>query len=728
MARISKYIKGDTSTSDAPSIDTSWGIQNAGPYIGIVKQNFDEFKSGRLKVLIPSITGDYNAKEDNLIECRYLSPFYGNKGLTYVTAGNKYADSQFSYGFWAVPPDLETRVLVIFAEGKTENAFWIGCVQEPITNHMTPGLASDSNVVDEQGKSANQEYGSTNIPAGEINRLKKDVTYYNYEEKPHPIHPFADTLLKQGLIGDNIRGTTTSSAQRESPSQVFGMSTPGRKNYGSVTRNTGPKESNEEDIVDRLSGHTFVMDDGAADGSNQLTRLRTASGHQLLMHDTAGVVYIANGSGNAYIEMTKDGRIDVYSGVGGINLRTEGDFNLHSDSNINFHANGQIRMKAETELVQSSDMTMNISKSGTFTTSTNGSVMTFGSQGISSYTGGQQLHGAAGGTHLAGGQIHFNSCSPSNSWGPHWLNNGSVSMVTREEGDVELSQKGIKPLDMFSRQTKTTVHRFVTHEPMFRADIISSDGIIPIDHDDKKQWSRLSNTPGTTEYMNQSNRLSDNQSIRYAQYQADALEYVKQKMGNSTNVTKAKELLTEFGLDYDKIYGINGRMDLPFDIKDSISTKIKGVDILTTAKDSMSSVLSSQVLEKFTNKSTELFKDNVFVNSSGQLFAIGKDNIDLASSTLHTVKGLKENLSTGNVSSAISNISNISNTFTNVTGGKIIGINKMSGAITRSIAKFRGLDTMNPNEMANVFKPAGLGKGLMKAVGSIGGIIKGWFS
>ena len=53
------------------------------------------------------------------------------------------------------------------------------------------------------------------------------------------------------------------------------------------------------------------MDDGAADGTNQLTRLRTASGHQMLMHDTEGVVYIANGSGKAFIEMDTDGTVSV---------------------------------------------------------------------------------------------------------------------------------------------------------------------------------------------------------------------------------------------------------------------------------------------------------------------------------------------------------------------------------------------------------------------------------
>ena len=37
--------------------------------------------------------------------------------------------------------------------------------------------------------------------------------------------------MKQGLVQDNVRGTTSSSARRESPSAVFGISTPGRVRY-----------------------------------------------------------------------------------------------------------------------------------------------------------------------------------------------------------------------------------------------------------------------------------------------------------------------------------------------------------------------------------------------------------------------------------------------------------------------------------------------------------------
>ena len=104
---------------------------------------------GRLSVLIPSLAQTGNGTSDQLITCEYLSPFYGAKGVRHNIPGSvEYEHSQHSYGFWAVPPDLETKVLVIFAEGKMNQAFWIGCVQDPYTNHMIPGVASSTRTHD----------------------------------------------------------------------------------------------------------------------------------------------------------------------------------------------------------------------------------------------------------------------------------------------------------------------------------------------------------------------------------------------------------------------------------------------------------------------------------------------------------------------------------------------------------------------------------------------------
>ena len=478
---LHNYLKGDASTSKAPGVDKSWTGNNPGPYVGTVKGNIDPTRMGRLKVHIPSLASTSNPTEDQLITCEYLAPFYGAKGGKYAKgAGIDFADSQHSYGMWMVPPDLETKVLVIFAEGKMNQAYWIGCVQEPYTNHMTPGIASSTNTNDlgdagfegpdaGEVESKKTKYGSENVPSGELNRNRQAALQNgNYESIPKPIHPFAETLLKQGLSADDIRGNTSSSARRETPSRVFGISTPGRLDETTTRVNVGTKDSEAKDFVTRKTGHTFVMDDGDVDGNNQLTRLRTASGHQLLMHDTEGVVYLANGSGKAFIEMDTDGTISVYS-EGGINMRTGLDFNLHSDTNINFHAKGTINFTSENHVsLNAEGYLFAMGEKGVFSSAQKGAVRHYGRDGISSYTDGTQLHGAGGRIDLAGSQVHLNSVFASEVWGPKWLNADAVGIkVTEGLIDIDINDPLLRG-QKNKIDNRTTVTDFVTHEPYDR--------------------------------------------------------------------------------------------------------------------------------------------------------------------------------------------------------------------------------------------------------------------
>jgi hypothetical protein len=474
------YLKGHASTSKAPGNDTAWSGESAGPYIGVVKNNVDPLRMGRLQVNIPGLSKTNDPISGNLVTCEYLSPFYGAKDARHSIPGSTdYKDSQHSYGFWAVPPDIGTRVLVIFAEGKMDQAFWIGCVPEPMTNQMTPGIASSTLTHDAldgtfEGADAGfqqdkkSRYGTTNVPSGEVNRTNTGATPQQIANAKRPIHPFAETLLKQGLSADDIRGNTSSSARRETPSHVFGISTPGRKDETTTKVKVGTKDTELQDYVTRKTGHTFVMDDGAEDGTNQLTRLRTASGHQLLMHDTEGVVYLANGSGKAFIEMDRDGTISVYSD-GGINMRSGRDFNVHSDMNINFHAKGAINFTSETNLALNAEgYVFAMGEKGILNSSQKGSVRNYARDGISSFTDGAQLHGAKGRIDLAGSQVHFNSVGASSTWGPGWLKPDAIGIKVTEglidiDDDNALAQG--KPNKI---ENKTTVSDFVTHEPYDR--------------------------------------------------------------------------------------------------------------------------------------------------------------------------------------------------------------------------------------------------------------------
>ena len=488
---------GFTDTQDnQKGFNEKYVDNDPGPYIGTVKVTVDPLKMGRLGVNIPALSQTTNPTASQIIWCQYLSPFYGAKSINAVSEIDPYLykETQHSYGMWAVPPDVDTDVLVIFAKGEQSNAtaFWIGCVQKPLVNQQVPGYGASINTSKaaeaQEGSETTKlaDYGTEFLPAGEKNQrlYASGEVLQNIDKWKYPINDvLADQLEKQGLVQDTVRGTTSSSARRESPSRVFGINTPGRIRSDSRELNIGLDNTKVQ--TDRDPGHSFVMDDGAADGTNQLTRLRTASGHQLLMNDSEGVVYLANGSGKAFIEMDTDGTISVYS-EGGINMRSGLDFNLHSDTNINFHAKGAINFTSENHVsLNAEGYLFAMGEKGVLSSAQKGAVRHYGRDGISSYTDGTQLHGAGGRIDLAGSQVHLNSVFASEVWGPKWLNADAVGIKVTEgliDVDDDRPFRGPKSVgvDKFGNDimerglqinkipNKTTVSDFVTHEPYDR--------------------------------------------------------------------------------------------------------------------------------------------------------------------------------------------------------------------------------------------------------------------
>ena len=465
------------------NFDQKFAGRDSGPYIGTVKFTNDPTRQGRLGVNIPELTQTNNPTPDDCIWCNYLSPFYGAKSIeaTSKSDPNDYRSTQHSYGFWAIPPDIDTEVLVIFAKGEANrrNAFWIGCVQQPLTNQQVPGYGSSKeNITSQQdaqelNRSGETNYGTDFLPVGEKNRrmIENAQSSQFANNMKYPVNNIlADQLLKQGVIQDDVRGTTSSSAKRESPSNVFGMSTPGRIRSDSRTMNIGVGGAPIK--PDRNPGHTFVMDDGAEDGSNRLTRLRTASGHQLLMHDTAGVVYLANGSGKAFLEMDQDGTISVYSDAA-INLRSSSDFNIHSDRNINFHAKGNVNVTAEQNVQLNAEANVHTMAKNSIRNSSQGSLSSYAGTVLSSFSAGTQMHGSAKNFDLAGAEVHFNSQPARAGWGPSWLqpDHSGVGIADNPAAGADIDSE--TPIDKRSgkprtKANRTTVTDFVTHEPYDR--------------------------------------------------------------------------------------------------------------------------------------------------------------------------------------------------------------------------------------------------------------------
>ena len=566
-----KLPGGHISTASSPKDEESYSNIGPGPYVAIVKDNVDALKMGRLRVVIPSVSGFVNVPESSLITVDYLAPFYGAKSpYTIDETKTDFESSQHSYGMWFVPPDIDTRVLVIFAEGEIKQGYWIGCIQEPYINHMVPGIASSIDTFSpgstgDFDSNKQQLYGTDNLPAGEVNRalFAQAELVSGTDRLKKPIHPFTETLRQQGLIQDTVRGTTTSSARRESPSQVFGISTPGRIKPGTKKDRIGPDDAKKNVETTRNAGHTFVLDDGDVNGDNQLVRLRSASGHQILLNDSAGVVYIANGSGDAWMEFTSAGSIDIYSGVGGVNIRSAGDMNFHSDAGINMFAKKDIKISSESDIMidTSKGSIQQYAYKDIQSQTVSGLISSKAISGkIVSYAATGQSHHTNGRHDLTGSQVHFNSI----------LINPNIvstyeSTVRRYVPDVDPKNKDYQLLKVNPQGNITTVTRMPTHEPFKNQHYDLENKIVQ-----GGPPSANANVPGTAEYIAKLNRESPTKSIRDAQYQADLMYEIKSQ--GATTPEKIRSIADAFSKKYNTAYKIPAGIGI-----DPVSTAVKDI-------------------------------------------------------------------------------------------------------------------------------------------------------
>jgi hypothetical protein len=342
-----------------------------GPYVGIVKNNVDSARSGRLQVYIEQFAGKTPDDKNLWRTVMYVPPFYGvtprNNASSSAGPGS-YKGNQQSYGMWFTPPDIGTQVICFFVAGDPNQGYYIGCVPEPGVTHMIPAVGATSKFVSKNAAMTAEisTADAKQLPVVEINN-ENPATYDNprFFAEPKPVHDYVYAMLyNQGLLGDYIRGPISSSSQRESPSAVFGMSTPGRPIYegGLLDKDikqqldSGKLKFTDIRIEGRRGGHSIVMDDGDLIGRDNLVRIRTAKGHQITMSDEADCLYIIAANGQTWIELGSEGTVDVYS-TNSVNVRSQGEINLHADKNININAGENLNIRAKNIQVESQETT-----------------------------------------------------------------------------------------------------------------------------------------------------------------------------------------------------------------------------------------------------------------------------------------------------------------------------------------------------------------------------------
>lgn len=467
--RIGKRVNEFVRREDSPGVRV-----DSGPFLAEVKNTVDPARLGRIEVYIPELGAGKADDPNSWRTVSYASPFFGE---TYqpdnFSDDNSFKLVKHSYGIWMTPPDIGTKVLVIFVNGDPNRGYYFACVPVGLSKHMVPAVAGSGNIEDAVSSENKKLIGDAKfVPVAEFNENSKKLTSDpKFLQNKKPVHTIQAGIYKnQGLLQDLHRGPVTSSSQRESPSFVYGVSTPGRDLNDQATNELLNPSGSDIDIkkltprvTSRKGGHSFVLDDGDAFGESRLVRLRSAAGHQILLNDTEGFVYIINSAGTSWVEMTRDGEILIYSEAG-VKLRTQGDLDLHSDKNVNIYAGGNLTLAAEQGIQLDAIKNIVSYAGGKNTTYAKSQVEIKADSGIRIDSAGSGSFAAKGNLDFNGSCIGLNSGAAPQVSAPRATPRNTLPDTQKNENGFWVSQPG---------QLKTIISSAPTHEPYDRRLVVA---------------------------------------------------------------------------------------------------------------------------------------------------------------------------------------------------------------------------------------------------------------
>lgn len=326
-----------------------------GVYVGKVVEIADGDFGGSIYVQIVNSQKwghptDTREDRQKFTKVRTVSPFGGS-----ITN----ADATVTYGASFPPPAPGTEVLIAFT-GDGPTGFLLGVLPTVGRNGSIPGLPASQ--ISEQDNTI----GSSIDPGLQQNGNVR------------PRHPVTNAVAEQGTGLDPIRGIGSSGSRRESPSNVAGFLTP-----------AGHSFVMDDGTVAHKEGENYVPDQAREEGENNLVRLRSGGGAQMLFNDSAGIVYITNQKGTSWMQMDSDGNVDVYA-AGSVSYHAEEDFNFYATGDINMDADtfnikargaagiqaetatGPIQLKANKDIRLTTDLNLQLKATGFGRISTDG--------------------------------------------------------------------------------------------------------------------------------------------------------------------------------------------------------------------------------------------------------------------------------------------------------------------------------------------------------------------
>lgn len=315
-----------------------------GTTVGTVVNSEDPQQMGRLQIFCPSFGDLPDHPVEDLPWAIYAPPFGGT--TSYGNRGNEGddVDGTTAYGMWAIPK-FGAQVLVTTIDGNPDYRVWLGCIYGQFLSHTLPhGRYFDKK--DENGVLLNNNEGPIASNEKPIQPL-----YKNFEEAFGPKennHEWRSRGMdNQTSNVDNVRIKETGSNVSDDIDRGY-----------SQNRQLEEYDLNESTIYSLTSPglHALSMDDKK---ENCRIKLRTTSGHMILMDDTNERIYISTAKGENWIEMDQVGNIDMFTS-GNFSVHSEKDMNFTSDKSIKMYAKEAIHIKSEDKIKIQSNNDLNI--------------------------------------------------------------------------------------------------------------------------------------------------------------------------------------------------------------------------------------------------------------------------------------------------------------------------------------------------------------------------------
>lgn len=353
--------------------------------VGRVVDTNDPMQMGRVRVFIPGL--DRNTSNVGEIPFAiYCSPFAGHQQVqSRGPEDNTYTTGPVAYGMFSIPP-VGTDVIVAHLNGDPNYRIWFGALYGILLNGTLPHGRYTFNNPANPG----QLDGPLSAAEKPIQPLYDNLTQAYTRDSAVASNDAGSGLPPRQNFEWRVRGADYQAAalgniQKNLPSQVVSDIADDR-NY-SFTEEDGkpfkggdytqgysksriePNATYDPGLVDggeNLAPQTYswttpgfssvAMDDRP---ENARIRLRTGSGHQVILDDTNERIYISTVEGNNWVEMDQSGNVDIYAArrvsihsAMDVNITTEGTFRVNAKQGIHLDSEQEVRItsKADTHL------------------------------------------------------------------------------------------------------------------------------------------------------------------------------------------------------------------------------------------------------------------------------------------------------------------------------------------------------------------------------------------